>query len=255
MGNDNFLDFVAAQDKSFELVQTDLQRTEAWFEQRRGNFTGSKIKDLMSCTRQSAKMLWSENAKIFDLGETAKKYIYSRAMERKHGYVVQTAASQAMKYGTRIEEQIFDAVKELFIDLKEVGYTPHPKYNFLGASPDGLAGEGVAELKAATTWDTLYSRHEILFDDKHQDFWQIQTEMLCAGKDKCIYAVALPPEDMQNDEIIKGVSIRIVDASPIHQHAILTRARLGNFIAERYLSGVDKYFSDSVNYGISEFEI
>ena len=228
MGQNNFLDIIAAQDKSFVTNET-LQRSEAWHEQRRGRFTGSEAKKLMSCTRASARKSWQEPDKWFDLGETALKYIFSKAKERQRGYNVETATSQAMRYGTRVEEQIFYRVQEKYPDLQEVGFLVHKDFDFIGASPDGISDEAVFELKASTSWDTLYTRHEVLFEEKHQDFWQIQQEMLVTSKNKCVYAVAEPPQNLDVEEIGE-VSIREVEASEIHQKALLPDCSAGRGI-------------------------
>jgi len=253
MEQNSFLNIISQHDSSFITHVSDLQRTEAWHEQRRGRFTGSEAKKLMSCTPVSNRKSWQEIDKIFDLGETAKKYIFAKAMERKRGYNVETATSKAMRYGTRVEEQIFHKVQEKYPSLQEVGFLTHQDFDFLGASPDGISDEAVFELKASTSWDTLYTRHEVIFDQKHQDFWQIQQEMLVARKEKCVYAVAEPPQNLDVEEIGE-VSIIEVLPSEIHQKALLIRAGLGDFIINKYLAD-GGYFADAVQFGLSEFKL
>ena len=89
----------------------DLQRTDQWFEARRGRFTGSGIKDLMTCSRSKANYEWGRPEKLIDFGEAAKKYIYSKFKERQRSKVVKTAFSQDMKYGTENEAAILDLLK------------------------------------------------------------------------------------------------------------------------------------------------
>ncbi len=88
------------------MQTADLQRTKKWFEQRRGNFTGSKTKDLMSCNRSVAKKKWSDPAKIFGLGDGALTYIYEKAMERKHGFSIKTPSTASMRHGTQNESVV-----------------------------------------------------------------------------------------------------------------------------------------------------
>ena len=49
-----------------ENTSHDLQRTEKWLEKRKGRFTGSKIKDLMTCGRSTSKMAWGSFEKLID---------------------------------------------------------------------------------------------------------------------------------------------------------------------------------------------
>ena len=53
-----------------------FQRTNEWLEQRKGRFTGSKIKDLMGCGRSTAQKPWGSIEKVYDFGR--KKNWYKR---------------------------------------------------------------------------------------------------------------------------------------------------------------------------------
>jgi hypothetical protein len=239
------------------LEESDLQRTAQWFEQRKGRFTGSEYNKLMSCTHSTAKMEWGRAEKLVDFSETAKKYIFSKAKERQRGKVIRIASSHAMKYGTENEPVILELLKAKFPEyvFSEVGFTEFIK-DVAGSSPDGKV-EGcnikmALEMKGATTWETLYTRHEIEVDQTHQDFWQLQAEMLSLKVDKCMYAVAEPSESIFEPNIT-DVSVKFVDASPIHQQAMKQRALIGDAAIKKYLNGVN--FHEAIRQAASEFEI
>ena len=79
-----------------ELKKESLQRTEDWHKKRLGNWTGSKIKNIMSCSPKGSKMSWSDDAKVYEFSKGAIKYVYSRAMERKTQRYIETPSSKAM---------------------------------------------------------------------------------------------------------------------------------------------------------------
>ena len=251
-------DFEKAMIEHFGAANNvDLQRTEKWFKDRLGVFTDSKIKLLMSCNQSASKMEWGRVEKILSIGEAAKKYIYSKARERQTGKVIETATTLSMRYGTENE----GAIKDFFdkniggYEIKECGFI---KFNdYLGASPDGLAidtrtGEKLAvEIKANTSFDSEYDREIEAFDQSHMDFWQVQTEMMVLKVEKCLYITAEPSESIFNPKI-EAVNYQIVKNSPIHQNAIYHRARLGNSIIEKFLSGMDFY--DAIERAQIEFE-
>ena len=224
-----------------------------WHEQRRGKFTGSKIKELMSCGRSTSKIEWGRPEKIIDFGEVAKKYVFSRAKERQSGIVLQRSIGRNGDYGNLVEPIIFKMLQEKYTNLnfENVGFIEFIK-GIAGASPDGLIG-GVTglEIKAPMTWETFYSRMETPFDQKHDDFWQIQSEMSALGVNELMYAIADPPENLFEPEI-KNVSEKIVYASPIHQNAIKQRCLIGNAAIEMYLDGVN--FQEAMRIACTEFE-
>ncbi len=239
-------------------IEQGLQRTSEWFEQRRGRFTGSKIKDLMSSNRSVSKKNWSDPTKILGLGDGALTYIYEKAMERKEGYVIRTASTASMRYGSENE----DVVKLMFeeknkVEVQEIGFIQHPNFDFLGASPDGKITASddknyAVEIKCPTSWSNYMKRMEVEFDPKHIDFWQIQTEMMCMGVDECVYIVAYPPENIFEPEI-KGFDYKVVQAIPEIQNAILERAKLGNLIIETFEANDWKDFYKCVEIGVTNF--
>jgi len=228
-----------------------LQRNDEWFENRRGRFTGSKIKDLMSCTMSTSRLTWCAE-KVIDFGETAKKYVFSRAKERQRKKVIRLDIGRNGEYGSNIESTIIELLKEKYPNsaIKEVGFIEFIE-GIAGASPDGQFDNLALEIKAAIDWNGVYMRHEMPFDHKHQDFWQIQSEMLALKTDECMYVVAEPPENIKNP-VIKDLSEIIVKSSPIHQNAIIQRCLIGDAAINLYLEGCN--FQEAIIIACTEFK-
>lgn len=230
-----------------------LQRTEDWHEDRKGKFTGSMMSELMTCTQSTSKMEWGRPEKIIDFGETAKKYIFSRAMEQKTGEYLERSIGFNGEYGKKVEPLI----KALYIEkypgvkFEDCVFTEFLE-GIAGASPDGLIDyELGAEIKGAMSWSGVYERLHLPFDQKHKDFWQIQSEMLALNVKQVVYIIGYPAKDLFNPEI-KDIEEKILDASPVHQQAIIQRCKIGNDIIELFLEGCE--FQEAVRIACTEFE-
>ena len=238
--------------KPFGIEQTEdgeLQRTKEWLEDRRGNFTGSKMKDLMSCGRSTAKLQWGTVEKLIDFGRTAEKYIYNVGKERLTGLMSQRITSKQMYHGIiheplLIEKLLEDGVIENYKPCKFKKFKDHNG----GASPDGTVvyqnQEMGLETKCCVSWDGHFARCYDVIDEKHDDFWQFQTEMMALEVDKLLYVVASPMT-------IEDYEIKIIDASPIHQKALLQRI----LIADAAIGYWDTYnYSDSLKVACAKWE-
>ena len=234
-------------------VKESLQRTPEWYKDREGEFTGSEISKLMGVDRSFSKIEWGRPEKLVAFNETAKKYIFGKAKERQRNKVLKRSIGKNGEYGETAEKIVFELLKEKYPDYKfeGVGFIEFIK-DIAGASPDGLINYDMGlEIKLATTWDTLYLREQFKVDHTHQDFWQIQTEMLALKVKKCMYVVAEPPEYLE-DMNIDDLSIQYVKASPIHQQAIIQRCHIGNDAIFRYLAGTE--FHEAVRQACTEYE-
>lgn len=220
---------------SFEIVgsftdQTSsesLQRSEEWFEKRRGCFTGSNIKKLMSCGRSTSKIGWTHPEKIVDFGAAAERYIYNVGMERLTGLRSQQATSKQMDHGTENEPLLIAQLLKdgVITDFQELGFEYFGKYKNGGASVDGVCiykGEKVGlELKCTVSWDGHFNRMYHAIDYKHDDFWQFQSEMIAAKVKKILYVVAMPMQ-------VEKYDIGIIEASEMHQKCIAKRCKIGD---------------------------
>lgn len=245
-------------EESFSL-QNQLQRTEQWREERKGNWTGSQFKNCMTCNSKGAKFDWFHTDKVFYFSEGAIKYIFANAMERKTGRYIETSSTKEMKYGTIIEPLIFKrAAGELEkqgLVLKLVGFKVFDNLPTAGVSSDAIVennqGELVAsgEFKACSSWSTLYERTFELMDEKGTDFWQTQGQMLAWNVEQNYYVVASPPQDITLYLNYKGdimdlydywcneteITIQVVKKSPIHLNALSKRLEIIESTTNRWL--------------------
>lgn len=228
-----------------------VQRTDKWFENRKGKFTGSAIKNLMGTGRSTSKMDWNDINKVFDFNDAALKYIYKVGMERITRISEHNASSFAMNFGSENEYDVKEAMKKQnFVeDVVEVDSIDYPYEDLnLSASPDGRClykGEMLnLEIKSAVSWNGVYERIEEEFDVKHKDFWQIQDEMLCANLDKTLFVVSLP---LQAEKF----QYKILESSPIHQTRMVQRVRIANdcikLFEENGMKGIRECLEIAIN--------
>jgi len=78
-----------------DYLLTVAQNSAAWDKMRLGRFTGSGISALMTNPKTKAAIESGE------LSETAKKYIYEKAMETVTGQSANEATSRAIDWGTK----------------------------------------------------------------------------------------------------------------------------------------------------------
>ena len=250
-----------------------LQRTEQWFLDRKGMFTGSTNSKLMGCTQSYSKKPWGDTEKLLHFSETAIKHVYEKAQERLTGVIVELQDNLNFKYGRKAEPIIVSSFEQKYKGSKfiEKGFLTvkgHEKY--LGASPDGecigiikVKDESFGfEAKGAMNWGTYYERMEKPLDEKHMDFWQVQTEMLALDVKKLIYATSFPVKnaidfvrasEVDADQMIKQVKFVTYNASPIHQEALIQRAAISHNAIELYIAGIN--FHEAINKACTEFEI
>lgn len=162
------------------------QRTDAWFAERAGKVTASRIADLMAKTRNG----W---------GASRANYLAQLVAERLTGAVQDSFTSAAMQWGTDQEPAARAAYEAHTGELvEEVGFVHHPDINNCGASPDGLVDvSGLVEIKCpntATHIDTLLGQG---IADKYVK--QMQFQMACTGRQWCDFVSFDPrmPDDMQ----------------------------------------------------------
>lgn len=251
--SDIHIDIVSSQEEN-----QDLQRTENWRKERRGNWTGSQFKNCMTCNSKGGKLDWFNNDKVYYFSEGAVKYIFANAMERKTGRYIETDSTKEMKYGTIIEPLIFrraeEELKKKGLVLQKVGFKTFDDFPTAGVSSDAIVLNarqeivGSGEFKACSSWSTLYERTFELLDEKGIDFWQTQGQMLAWNVAKNWYIVASPPRNINfylraenpmdyYEEWCEEteLTIQVVEASPIHLNALKKRIQIMESTVNRYL--------------------
>jgi putative phage-type endonuclease len=125
------------------------QRTEEWFAARCGKVTASRVADIIAKTKTG-------------FSASRDNYLAQLVCERMTGKPAESYSNSAMQWGTDTEpfaRAAYEARMDLLVT--EVGFINHPWIAMSGASPDGLANEGMVEIKCpntATHIDTLLSQ-------------------------------------------------------------------------------------------------
>jgi putative phage-type endonuclease len=125
------------------------QRTEEWFAARCGKVTASRVADIIAKTKTGASA-------------SRDNYLAQLVCERMTGKPAESYSNSAMQWGTDTEpfaRAAYEARMDLLVT--EIGFIDHPWITMSGASPDGLANEGMVEIKCpntATHIDTLLSQ-------------------------------------------------------------------------------------------------
>jgi len=184
-----------------------LQRTEEWYEQRRGRFTASDIHRILGKEGLKATVKSIENIAL------------EKAIEQVYGLDQEVfLVSFDMQRGIELEPlafQKFKSLKELdFVETKECGFFKYEDH--AGASPDGVVSDSsVLEIKCPKRNNFFNVKSKNLIDPKY--FAQMQMQMLCTGFDKCYY-----------------FTYTVIDAKELYHEIIIERDdKFISFIKER----------------------
>jgi len=168
------------------------QRTEEWFAARCGRVTASRVADIIAKTKTGASA-------------SRENYLAQLVCERMTGKPAESYSNSAMQWGTDTEpyaRAAYEARMDLLVT--EVGFIDHPWIPMSGASPDGLANEGMVEIKCpntATHIDTLLSQ-TVPAKYITQMMWQ----MACADRPWCDFVSFDPRLPERHQLFIKRIN-------------------------------------------------
>jgi putative phage-type endonuclease len=139
------------------------QRTEEWFAARCGKVTASRVADIIAKTKTGPSA-------------SRENYLAQLVCERLTGKPAESYSNSAMQWGTETEpfaRAAYEARMDLLVT--EVGFIDHPWITMSGASPDGLAAEGMVELKCPNTATHLQTLLDRKVPEKYitQMMWQM----------------------------------------------------------------------------------
>ena len=200
-------------------VFTGQSEEEKWLLERLKNFTGSRFKDLMGTSRATSKAPWGDMAKTYDFGEKCIRYCWQIYNERKNPRLLPQVTAKSMDWGKENEPLVLEHVRDKYgIDFKDTGLIPVNGH--LGVTPDGFAElESICcEVKSTVSWDGHYKRMAAPVCDKHNDFWQLQGELL-ATKAKENWFIVTEPHSSELYDIQK------IKPSEIHLNCLQERAK------------------------------
>lgn len=147
------------------------QRTDEWLAERAGNFTASRMGDLMARTKTGPSA-------------SRKNMITTLAIERLTGKCVDSFVNGAMQRGVELEQEALDAYSfELGVAVESVAYIKHPAIARAGCSPDGLIGEdGMVEVKCPAA---MGKHLDALQKGQHakEYRWQLQHQLFVSGRE------------------------------------------------------------------------
>lgn len=210
------------------------QNSIEWYRARLGNFTGSKIGDLMSSGKKKDAMF----------GKTAMSYIYEVASERdllsaylEDDYLFEiyqnlvSVNTKYMEYGHENEElaaETYAEVNGCVLELCES--VTHPSIPHFSASPDRIAvwndgakiNRKIVEIKCPMPKTFMLYKNEVndgqsLLEVEPKYFYQVQAEMACTGLSSADFVVFCPflkhnihiVEIQRDDDVIYRMSERI----------------------------------------------
>lgn len=147
------------------------QRTPEWLAARAGNFTASRVGDIMAKTKTGP-------------AASRKNMITTLAVERLTGSCVETYTNFAMQRGVELEQEGLDAYSfEFGVAVEPAAYLVHPKIPRVGCSPDGLIGDdGMVELKCPAA---MGKHLDALRTGAHakEYRWQAQHQLFVSGRE------------------------------------------------------------------------
>ena len=162
------------------------QGTAAWFAERCGRVTASRVSDIIAKTNSG-------------YGASRANYLAQLVAERLTGEVQESFTNAPMQWATQTEPEARTAYEfRTDATVEQVGFVPHPYIAMSGASPDGLSGaEGLVEIKCpntATHIETLLGQ-SVPAKYVTQMLWQ----MACTGRKWCDFVSYDPrmPESMR----------------------------------------------------------
>lgn len=146
------------------LTPDSSQRTNQWFQERLGHVTASRVSDAIA-GKDTA---------------TRRNYLVQLVAERLTGQQQESFTNAAMQWGTDTEPLARVAYQAVHDWVEEVGFIKHPTIEWFGASPDGLTGDGLIEIKCPNTSTHLDWRLDGVVPKKHQP--QMLAQLACTGR-------------------------------------------------------------------------
>ena len=161
------------------------QRTPEWFAARCGKVTASRMADVVAKTAKG-------------YGASRANYMAELVVERLTGKPTEGFTNAAMQWGTDQEPFARDAYSAKTGELvTEVGFVNHPRIENAGASPDGIVGAGLVEIKCPNT--ASHIEYLMSKEPPQKYYYQMQWQMACAMAEFCDWVSYDPrmPQELQ----------------------------------------------------------
>lgn len=162
----------------------DAQRNAAWFNERAGRITASRIGDAMAFSQAGIYLSGKRKGQPKEVRplKTRTDYIHQLAAERITGNAKNQIGAKAMDWGTEWEPVAKSAYEERTgVLVRDVGFIVHPEFDFIGASADFLVGlDGGGEIKCPYDQEVHLASLEDGLPDEHIE--QIQGGLWVTGR-------------------------------------------------------------------------
>ena len=176
------------------------QGSPEWFAARCGKVTASRVADIIAKTKTG-------------FSTSRDNYMAQLVCERMTGKPAESYSNSAMQWGTDTET-FARAAYEAKVDIlvTEVGFITHPWITMSGASPDGLADEGLVEIKCPNTATHIAT----LLDQKVAEKYitQMMWQMACTERPWCDFVSFDPRMPAKHQLFIKRINFdkQLVDS-------------------------------------------
>jgi len=126
------------------------QRSEEWFAERVGKITASRMHDVMLERDTVPFKSGPRKGQMKPPPKPLADYAYQLAAERLTGRPRKQVKAAALRWGQDVEPAAVAAYQAETGEIVELcGFIAHPKFDFIGASPDFLVGaDGGGEIKS-----------------------------------------------------------------------------------------------------------
>ena len=169
-----------------------IQRSEAWHQLRVGKVTASRVADIIAKTKTGPSA-------------SRENYLAQLVCERLTGKPAESYSNSAMQWGTETEpfaRAAYEARMDILVT--EVGFIDHPWIPLSGASPDGLASEGMVEIKCPNTATHIETLLTKTVPAKY--ITQMMWQMACAGRPWCDFVSFDPRLPEKHQLFIKRIN-------------------------------------------------
>lgn len=213
--------------------ETLYSELSVWEKQRLGKFTASEIHKLMVKGRSKDQYF----------GQGALTYIQSKVAEIITGERTPDVSTNAIEYGRSMEPEAFAVFEQLYPEAGAVHFgisVPefYPFGDFAGGSPDGFADpKAIIEIKCPYN-STNHIAHLLMNSAKDlqstsdEYYYQVQSNMLFTGKERC-YFISYDPRVVQFEQRIK---VLIIEANPDVQIEITERINRAAELMSDYMT-------------------
>lgn len=203
------------------------QRSAEWRQQRAGKFTGSRFADVLA-----------RNKKTGDKLKAWHDLVWQIVVERMTGEPVEGPQGFALQWGTDVEPFARESYElETGLSVVESEFIQHPKFDFVGCSPDGLVGDvGGLEMKCPKSSIVHLERFVSGVPDEYIP--QIQGCMWVTGRDWWDFVSFDPrmPESHRmlivrvnrDDAFIASLAVAVAEAEDAVK-TLLDRVQLSKF--------------------------